>query len=205
MRFVELSFEESYRESFKLAEKISQSFSPDVIVYLAKGGYIFGRNIAAFFGAPVFELSSKRSGDEIKRKNAALLMKLPRCARRVLREIEIRLRLNKKNEEQKQQFYLTSRYEPPASANKILLIDDSADSGSSIVTALEFLKELYPYGDVRIAALNVFDAAMQKVKIDYFTYRNTLISTPASKDNKQYHLFIEMYEKGEMPSNASTV
>lgn len=200
MRFVELSEESLRRESRKLAESVGKEFSPDAVAYLAKGGFLVGVEVSRYFDVPLIELSSRRSGDGAKELARGTLRILPRFLKHALREVEVHLRLARRSEgrasKQGKTMRITERYELPLSAGSILIVDDSVDTGTSMRVAKSVLGALYPGAHIEIAAINVFSASAKTVEVGYGNFTDCLLSTPASKDNKDYQRFLRLYLQG---------
>lgn len=197
MEFREYSLESLRDESIKLARLVEKDgYRPDCVAYLARGGWAIGKAISEHFGAPLIELSAHRSGNAAKERSASLLARLPRSIRRALREWEMKKRLSGDNgETQRKSVRLTERYDAPADARRILLVDDSADTGSSLAAACEKLSDMFPGADVRTAVLNIFPRAKSAARIDWYMYESSLLCLPSSKDNAEYPLFVRKYEE----------
>lgn len=195
MEFIEYSLEGLRDESVRLAETVERGgYRPDCVAYLARGGWLIGEAVAEYFGAPLIELSAHRSGDVAKERGASLLSRLPRPVRKALREWEIKRRLSgDSGETQRKSVRLTDRYDVPAGAQRILLVDDSADTGESLAEALEVLGDSFPSSEQRIAVINVFERAQRSVPIDWWLHKDTMMSLPSSKDNRRYREFSKMY------------
>lgn len=194
VEFIEYSLEGLRDESIRLAKLVERDgYRPDCVAYLARGGWIIGETVAEYFGVPVVELSAHRSGDSAKGRLPFLLSKLPRSVRKFLRELEISRRL--KHDDGKSQYKticVTERYPIPEDINRILLVDDSADTGASVIAAVRELSRLFSTSEVRSAVLNVF--AGSKAWIDWHLHRDCLLCLPSSKDNAEYSLFVRQYE-----------
>lgn len=196
MDFVELSIESLREESRRLAALVEINWKPDAVVYLAKGGYLIGLEVADYFGADLLEISAHRSGDSTKERTSNILAKLPFFIRHGLREFEIRHRLKADSgKTQNKTMYITDRYLLKKTPKNILIVDDSADTGNSLKSARELLLCKYPESNIKIAVFNCFDAAKKNVQIDWYLLRNCLVGTPASKDNSEYQLFIDFYTR----------
>ena len=76
---------------------------------------------------------------------------------------------------------------------RVLLVDDSIDTGNTIFQILKFL-EKYKL-EIEIAALNVLTEAKEKVKVKYYNYENFLLNGPWSNDSKYNKFFLEDYRK----------
>lgn len=196
MEFIEYSLASLRDESIRLANEVGKGgYNPDCVAYLARGGWIIGEAVAAHFSAPVIELTAHRGGDAAKARSSAVLSMLPRSIKKFLREQEIihRLRHDTGLSQQKT-MQISTRYKLPEHIERILLVDDSADTGASIVSAISLLSNVFPEVEIRVAVLNVFDRAKETVKIDWHLHERCLLSLPSSKDNTEYPQFMNQYE-----------
>lgn len=76
------------------------------------------------------------------------------------------------------------------SVSKILIVDDSVDTGYSIKFVRKKLEETFVnVKDIRVAALNVWTKSFSVVNTDYYLWKDTIIVTPMSKDSKEYKIF----------------
>ena len=201
MPFVELSIENLRNETISFAKEIEPQYTPDLVAYIAMGGYLIGREMAEYFDVPLIELRTCRSGEKQKQQATTLLTKLPKCCKHALRALEMKSRsCMPRSEEKNRSANITQRYDLPLSSKKILLVDDSVDSGTSAMSAIRVLGERYPNALIEIAAFNVFSASEQVVNVRFWMYRDYLISFPSSKDNLERPVFLEMYaqDKGHV-------
>lgn len=198
MKFVEMNIGELRSASFKLCELLPAGYRPDLVVYLARGGYLIGRDASDYFACPLAELEKHRA--EPLKKDAGLLGRLPRWAKHLLRAIELYVRKRRIHQEELDSVgpaALTPRYPWPVSVEHILFVDDSVDSGSSVIAGCKALRTRYPESDIRIAVLNTFVQSAGGVSFDAVLMHDTLLSTPASKDNLCYEEFCRLYENDE--------
>ncbi len=72
MDYLELSLESLHIESIHLAQNIEISFHPDIVVYVAKGGYLIGKDIAEYFKVPYVGIFAQREGNDAKAKLAVI-------------------------------------------------------------------------------------------------------------------------------------
>lgn len=195
MVFLELNIDSLKESTLSLCEMISPDFKPDFVAYLARGGYLIGCDAARFFECPLVELDKHRT--EHVKKDTDLLRRLPRWAKHALRETEQQFRRvfsNGKDFGEIQPAILTNRYPLPAKASRILLVDDSIDSGASIVAGRLRLASLFPEADVRVAVLNSFIRPSEQVAFDWVLFENALLSTPSSADSPSYEEFCRLYD-----------
>lgn len=192
MQYIELNIADTYIESLKLAKIIAVEYKPDLVAYLARGGYLIGNAVSSYFSVPMVEISKHHKSNIVK--NQSCLSKLPFHMKSILRAIEIKLRLAKHTSVLKNDAAFTCRYRIPTTANKVLLVDDSVDTGASVRAAIVLLKDKYPNAEIKIATFNVFDKSTVLTPIDWSLYRNTLMSMPTSRDNREYRKFCGLYE-----------
>lgn len=201
MEFVEYSLASLCREAVRLAVLVQENgYRPDCVAYLARGGWIIGEIVASHFFAPVVELSVQRSGNLTKEKSSGLLQRLPRSLRKTLREWEIAIRLSsrQKGESRHGALQLTDRYSIPSGISKVLLVDDSADTGYSVAAAVDELSLVFPDAEIRTAVINAFAVAKGNAHIDWCLYENRLLGTPSSKDNREYDDFVARYSGNDV-------
>ena len=188
MKFLEYSLE-SYRvESERLAKKVELAgYQPDCVAYLARGAWQIGDACANWFGVPLVELSAHRSGDAVKDDAHSVLSALPSCLKHLVRRVEIAWRLSRRdNSQQEKSCRLADRFPVPDHVGFLLLVDDSADTGTSIKAARRLLHELFPSAELRVAVINSFPPAREAKLIDWSLHEDCLTSTPMSKDNRDY-------------------
>ena len=80
-----------------------------------------------------------------------------------------------------------------SSGRRVLLVDDSIDTGNTIKQIVDYLKK-YEL-EIRVAGINIFSISEEVVKVDYYNYRDTLLNGPWSNDSKYYKKFIGDYIK----------
>lgn len=198
MLFIELSFENLVVESRRLAQLVKDSgFEPDAVAYLARGGWIIGAAVSEYLGCPLIELSAKRTGDSQKVLGSPFLSRLPRCVRHALRYLELKARLFRfEGTPTNREASITNRYELPKDVRSILLVDDSIDTGSSVMAGVACLHRVFPSAEIRTGVLNVITSSTSCFSSDWNLYSDALLCTPASKDSKEFGSFSQKYERG---------
>lgn len=196
MELLEFSLASFRDESLRLAKMVEETgYEPDCVAYLAKGAWQIGEACAGYFGVPMVELTAHRSGESVKSGTRSILQALPRGLRRMLREAELRKRLEGADgAAQKKTMRLTGRFALPEGAKRVLLVDDAADTGSSLIAAKELLASLLPGCEVRAAVIASFGPARDAKAVDVSLHENVLLCSPMSKDNKDYSLAVSAYE-----------
>lgn len=95
MGCVMLSLKSLREESLKLAKKIEKNYTPDIVIYIARGGYLIGKEISDYFNVPCVGIHAERRGGGVKEVLSPLLRILPSSIKRMLREIELKSDIHK--------------------------------------------------------------------------------------------------------------
>ena len=170
-------------------------YTPDCVAYLAKGAWQIGEVCANYFNVPIVELTAHRSGDAVKDDAKSILQALPRCIRKLLRSVELRKRFaTTDGVSQKKTMKLTTRFEFPKEASRILIVDDAADTGSSLIAAQALLLDLMPDAEVKTGVITSFAPARLIGAVDFSLYKDALLCSPMSKDNRDYAKALAVYE-----------
>lgn len=195
MDYAELSIKELKDKCNKLSALISNSYHPDIIVYIAKGGFLIGEYIGKELEVPVIPIYAERSGNSLKNKIAPLLSLLPQWLKLKLRLLELKSGLHNKHKKRHAYFRISDLETIDTSRiHNILLVDDSVDTGNSMLSASEVIKNVFAVRDIRLGALNIWNESMAIVNVEFYLYKNTILITPMSKDSKEYNVFMDMYE-----------
>lgn len=205
MELLEFSLESFRDESLRLAQMVKEAgYEPDCVAYLAKGAWQIGEACSDYFDVPMVELTAHRSGESVKSSARSLLQVLPKGVRRILREAELRKRLeNVDGSAQKKAMRLTDSFPLPEDSKRVLLVDDAADTGSSLIAAKDLLTNLLPGSEVKTAVIASFGPARDAMAVDFSLYENVLLCSPMSKDNKDYVAALMAYDGiGELLSRA---
>lgn len=175
MRVVELTMEQLRAEALRLTELVSRDYRPDCVVYIARAGLPVAWPMGPAFGAPLVAARAPRPVSPLKDLAAPALRRLPRGAKCLLRRVELGLRPCAHR-----QVWLEE--DIPPGCRRVLLVDDSVDTGATLAAACRQVGQRFGGCSVRTAALNVWDKSARQVKTDYSLYRNTLLMTPLSRD-----------------------
>lgn len=195
MNYVELSIKSLSEKSSELGRMISDEYAPDVIVFIARGGYIVARQIQAVLGSKLIGANAARSGNKLKEHIVPILKLLPEKAKIFLRSVELNSGIHEKKTERKVELHNQINYVNQNIHQKFLIVDDSIDTGYSMKAVYEEIKKLFHDSEIRCAALNVWDKSKNIINADYVLYRNTIIKTPMSKDSKEYGEFLRIYDE----------
>lgn len=195
MDCLELSIRDLEDESYYWAQRIKREYNPDTVVYVAKAGYLIGNILSNVFDASLIGISTERRGNNFKNMLSPILKLIPNSVRFFLIKMELKSNIHKVNEERKIEFISDLSYIDKKRVKKILIVDDSVDTGYSMKAVKETVYNEFENAEVRTASLNVWDKSMEVIDIDYALYRNTIIKAPMSKDSKEYSSFVSQYEE----------
>ena len=195
MDCVMLSLKSLREESLKLAKTIEKDYTPDIVIYIARGGYLIGKEISDYFNVPCVGIHAERRGGGVKAIISPLLRILPQSVKRSLREMELNSGVHKVDKER-------NIFWDPMDAHliknnsgitNILLVDDSVDTGYSMLQVKDKIYSDLGTVVIRTAAINVWSKSAKVCETNYCNYKNFIIMTPMSKDSKEYPEFEKLY------------
>lgn len=194
MKCLTLSMENVKKDCFKLVGEIEKTnFKPDCVIYIKSGGYLVGKELADYFNIQLTGIRISREGNRIKLKLSFLLKKLPQFVRVALRILEFKSGIHKR----KSTRFVTEVDNNLITGKNVLLVDDSIDTGNTIIAAIDFLKKSYGNNiNMKVAGLNKFRLSEELVNTDYYVHEDSLIICPWSKDSKEYGEFTKVYNFG---------
>ncbi|WP_371810004.1 phosphoribosyltransferase [Geobacillus sp. DSP4a] len=179
--------------SKQLAQKISQDFRPDVVVFIAKGSYIIGDVISKYFNVPLIEIHATREGNTFKNLVSPILKLIPKGVKIYLRKRELQLGVHSKNSDRR--VYLEKGKDKLEGAENVLVVDDSVDTGNTAKQVCEFIRNNFWNKTIKFASLNYFEESKKVYRVDYSLYKNYILIGPWSKDSKYYNEFIMRYQQ----------
>lgn len=195
MKYIELSRKDLESQCNSWAQEIKKAYQPDLIVYVAKAGYLIGREMKTVFHVPLVGISATREGNALKEIVGPIVSKLPNFVRNVLIALELKSDTHSKNTERKIQFHEGMLNMKSENIHHILVVDDSVDTGHSMQQVVSAISKVFKDADIKIAGLNVWDKSRDIIDTDFALYTNTVIKTPMSKDSKEYKEFNTLYNE----------
>lgn len=69
MRHLELTRKTLEEQCNTWANNIKEVYQPDLIIYIARGGYLIGKQMKEVFQVPMIGVSTVRDGNGLKEKN----------------------------------------------------------------------------------------------------------------------------------------
>lgn len=186
-----LEIRDIQRLSIQLAKKVDKE--PELVAFIAKGSFLIGKTIADYFNTPLLEISAVRLGNKMKAVLHPVLRLLPRRIKLWLRRMELKSGIHEKNSQR------DATINAPTGLLKkcqtILLVDDSVDTGHTIISAKEKLLEEFPTAEVLIASFFVQEASKKRVTVDYTLWENRIFSAPWSNDSREHEKYIAEYHR----------
>jgi uncharacterized protein len=178
----------------ELMQLVEADYSPILVVGIRTGGLVVAQSMirAAATSLPVVALTCRRELTQLKSRLKpvrALLSALPQPAADLLRRVEHRLitaprahRARPRQIDRAEAEAIGARVTMLPSPAKILVIDDAVDSGATLTTALQVLRDVCPPGtEIRSAVITqTLDHPI--VRPDYVLHRDTLCRFPWSFD-----------------------
>ena len=193
MKYIELSRKDIEEQCKDWAKEIQKTYQPDLIVYVAKAGYLIGREMKNVFNVPLVGISATREGNDLKEVVGPFVSKLPNFVRNILISLELKSDTHSKNTERKIHYHEGLEKMKSENIKSILVVDDSVDTGHSMKQVVDAISSLFGDLEIKIAGLNVWDKSRNIIDSDFALYKNTVIKTPMSKDSKEYKDFMKIY------------
>lgn len=193
MNCFELSIQNFEEECRNWAEEIKNSYEPDIVIYIAKAGYLIGKTMSEVYGVPLIGISAARKGNKLKSIIGPIFSLVPSCIRNKLIEIELKSDFHKMDSERHVEFITDINGFPVKEIKNIMIVDDSVDTGYTLKAVKEVVQMYFTEAVIRTAGFNVWDKSKEVIVTDFALFNNTIIKAPMSKDSKDYKKFIKQY------------
>ena len=195
MNYLTLSLEELEKKSIELAELIEKKFRPDIVIFIAAGGFLIAQSVSHYFSIPMIGIKAVRKGNIIKSIASPFLTIIPNKMKNYLRKLEMNSNIHKKKPERAVSFLNEAYLRYSSDSKRILILDDSVDTGHSMLMVKEMVSRSFPGSTIQCAALNIWQTSQDVIFIDYTLLVDTIIKTPMSKDSKYYKEFTKRYNR----------
>lgn len=194
MNYISITYEELKNKSSQWANDILKAYTPDLVIYVAKAGFPIALELSKEMNVKMIGVETVREKvNKLKDLVAPIARKMPNFIRHILITIELKSGVHEKNSKRVVRLIDSVSEGLILNTKKILIVDDSVDTGASIVAVVDCLKDIFIGAEIKCAALNAWDKSKAMVETDFALYRNTVIKAPMSKDSKEYELFIKDY------------
>lgn len=199
MHYQTLSMQDVKEKCYEFAEFVAKEFQPELIIFIAKGGFLIGNVFADFFQVPLAEVSTERRGGNLKKYLVPLFRVLPKKTRFWMIDLEMNLGIHRVSHERKVQTskQLENYAKRSEKYTKILIVDDSIDTGNTVCSVKQVVQKMFPDAEVKTAGISMIRFSEKLLKTDFFLYKDTIINTGTSKDSKEYENFITEYSRWE--------
>ena len=186
--------EDVEKDCKKWAKRIGIEYQPDLIVFIAKSGFLFAKPMAEYFGCGMVDISVRRPGNSGKDTIRKLVPKIPQKVLFALLKSKANYGYQEENSER--EVKTGDRFDKLdwTRYRKILIVDDSTDTGYSLLAAKEAVQNVAKDSEVRTASYCVIDISSKRVSVDYSRYRNTIVVSATSRYSKEYDVFLQSLE-----------
>lgn len=190
----EMSMEEVQRDCREWAKKISEEFHPDLIIFIAKSGYLFAAPMAEYFECDMAEIIVSRPSNRGKDRIRKYIPTIPKSILFWLLKSKFTYAYHNKND--KREVKITDTYQRIdfSKHKKVLIVDDSVDTGWSMKKVNEILCREATHCEIRIAGYCVVSISEERIKVDFCRYKNTIVMTATSRYSSEYQKFLDQYE-----------
>lgn len=195
MKYTELSIEKLKSECKEWAKSLKKTYCPDLVIYVARAGYLIGKEMSEVFEVPMVGISATREGNKLKEIVGPIISLMPNFVRNFLISMELKSNTHDKNTERKIHFHESLEKLKGQSFDRILVVDDSVDTGHSMKQVVDAIQNEFKNAEIKIAGLNVWDKSKNIIHTDFALYENTVIKAPMSKDSSEYKEFVRIYNK----------
>lgn len=192
MKYLELSIKGLREKNKELYNKIIKEFNYDLVIFIAKGSYLIGYDLAMFNNCPLLEIYATRKGSKLKKIIKPLFKIIPKNILIKLRKKEMKSNYHVKKNDRKVSFDI-KKYNLYKKSKNILLVDDSIDSGNSIYFTKKVISNFFDQANIKIAVFNVMNKSI--IKSDFNLYNDTMICGPWSNDSQESNVYTKMYYK----------
>lgn len=176
----------------QLYKKVILEYNYDLVIFLAKGSYIIGKTMAEKNNCEFIEIFATRSGSKIKKLLKPFLKLIPQKIAKKLREKELNSNVHEYKSDRAIN-YDKNIWTHFKNKKKILIVDDSVDTGYSILYTYEAVKNYFDNADIKVASINTFTKSKSVVNVDYCLYEDCLIKGPWSSDSKENKKYVKDY------------
>lgn len=174
----------------KLLEHIDESrFAPDQILYIETGARLLAASLHKKRRIPSLPIVIRRAGSSTKARYSFLLRLVPLSILDLLRKLERRRSSSVANIR-----HIEAAPEADFTRKRVLILDDAADSGESLLLARRWVMERGAAEcDVKFATISVTQARAREL-VSYWIYPQ-LCRFPWSSDSGERQEYVSLYEQ----------
>lgn len=175
------------------AKEISETYEPDLMVFIAKSGFLFAKPMAEIMKCEMADIVAARPASGKKDRLSKLIRLVPE---KIILKILATPLMYKFNERKGERNITTTKKfeeEKLKEHKRILIIDDSVDTGLTLQGVLEEVKKGFPKAEIKTATYSVIQYSKGRIKVDYYRYENVIVLTATSRKSKEYQDFLSAY------------
>ncbi len=176
------------------AREIAAVFNPDAIVFLEKSGFLFAKPMAEEFGCPMYSIAVSRPGNDAKDGIRKIVPWVPRPLLAAVLSSKAAYAYADDNSRRAVKTNPAFDRAPLEDAARILIVDDSIDTGWSILAASEVVRRRASEADIRIAGYCALDYSGDRVGVDFIRKSNAIVVTATSRYSKEHAMFLSELE-----------
>lgn len=165
------------------------AFAPDQILYLETGARLLAASMHRKMRIPALPIVIRRAGSSTKARYSRLLRLIPLAVLDFLRKLERRRSSSAPNLR-----HIEAAPDADFTGKRLLLLDDAADSGESLVLARRWAMERGAVEcDIRLATISVTQARAREL-VSFWIYPQ-LCRFPWSSDSGERQEYVSLYEQ----------
>lgn len=187
------SMEEILTDCKSWAEEICKTYKPDLIIFIAKSGFLFAKPMAEVMECEMADIIAVRPANSKKDRFSKLIKYMPE---KIVLEVLRSPFMYKFNERKKERdVRITKKFEEEKHKRhkKILIVDDSVDTGWTLQKVVTTVGETFPGTEIKTASYSVIQYSKHRIKVDYFRYMDVIVLTATSRKSKEYKKFLNLY------------
>lgn len=165
----------------------ASGFEAEVAIYLETGARLLAASFHRKTGVPALALTIRRTGSAAKTRAASLLAALPRPIKDLLRRAESRFSASTPHQRR-----IERATDADLSGKRVLILDDAADSGESLLLAKDWaVGKGASEGNIRLATVCVTQPRAEKI-VDFWIY-SQICRFPWSSDSQEREQCMRIY------------
>ncbi len=185
--YQQINLEETKKLSKNLCHNIHKSYQPDLILFIAKGGYTLAKEAKQEFHVPIVDIKCSSIDKNFYK---LILPYLPESLKRWLRTDNVLLK-NKNKKFNKKIIVQKKHWKLYKQRKHLLIVDDTIETGKTMNHILPTIQNHFKNAEIKTASLTNFSDS----KIDYSPYQNTILAGPWAMDSKDYKTYLKEYKQ----------
>lgn len=177
----------------KWAQEIKKEFHPDLLIFVAKSGFLFAKPMAEVFQCRMADIAAQRPASRVKDKMKKVIRFIPESMVSAILRSPAMYRFH--GRQTQRNIEITKRYRQLCQKKhqKILIVDDSVDTGWTLKKVKEIVVQDFPGAVIKTAGYSVIADSKRRMPVDYFRCEDTIVLTATSRKSAEYEAFLEEY------------